>query len=332
MYLKNLRAAKRPPESAVWLNKTGAETSHPAAVASVPVSSRSHSKGRDHSHDCDRPKPEKKARERAVSRPATKISDYTIGAQIGQGAYATVKQAVEKSTGRKVAVKVYEKSRLLDPQRKLSVNREIHLLKKLAHAHIVKLFDVIETSRQLFLVMEYVRGKSLYTYLHTKLGKRLDEAEAFMIFRQILEGIDHCHKNNVSHRDIKLENILMGPDGTVKIIDFGFSVCAASTQKLKIFCGTPSYMAPEIVNRKEYLGPPSDMWSLGILLYMMICGCAPFRGNCDRELFRNISRGQMSFPAHVSAGARAVITQMLRVDPAKRVASAEVCALGVRNG
>ncbi len=182
---------------------------------------------------------------------AAKISDYVIGPQIGQGAYAIVKQGTHKLSGRKVAIKIYEKYKLIDPQRKQSVNREIQLLKKLSHPHIVKLHETIDTTKQLYLVMELVRGKSLYSYVHSKPLRRLDEAEAIVVFQQVLEGIEHCHRNLVSHRDIKSENILITPEGTVKLIDFGFSVCSAATQKLKIFCGTPSYMAPVIVNRRE---------------------------------------------------------------------------------
>ncbi len=303
-YLHNLRTSKRSPANG--LNKTGAETFRTVADrVSPPASARALSRGK-------------------CSPRASKVSDYAIGSQIGQGAYATVKQGVQKSTGRKVAIKVYEKSKLVDPQRKQSVNREIQLLRRLSHANIVKLYDTIDTFKQLFLVTEFVRGKSLHDYLHLKPARKLEEPEAFMLFRQVLAGIEHCHANSITHRDIKLENVLLGANKEVKIIDFGFSICAPSTQKLKIFCGTPSYMAPEIVNRKEYYGPPVDMWSLGVLLYTMLCGNPPFRGMSDRELFRNISRGQITFPHHVSQTARTIVAQLLQVDPAKRVTAAEV--------
>ena len=255
---------------------------------------------------------------------AARISDYTMGLQIGQGAYATVKQGTHKLTGRKVAIKIYEKYKLIEPQRKISVNREIQILKKLNHINIVKLNETIDTTKQLYLIMELAKGKSLHSYLHSRQSKRLEESEALTIFKQVLEGIEHCHKNFVSHRDIKAENILLSPEHEVKIIDFGFSICSSATQKLKIFCGTPSYMAPEIVNRKEYSGPLADMWSLGVLLYLMLSGNPPFRGFSDRELFRNISRAQLTFPVYFSQGTKNLLAQILQAEPQKRPSSSEV--------
>eukprot|EP00826_Nyctotherus_ovalis_P023616 TRINITY_DN1815_c0_g2_i19.p2 TRINITY_DN1815_c0_g2~~TRINITY_DN1815_c0_g2_i19.p2 ORF type:complete len:171 (-),score=38.47 TRINITY_DN1815_c0_g2_i19:17-529(-) len=154
--------------------------------------------------------------------------------------------------------------------------REISLLRRLSHPHIVQLYEVIETSRQIYLVTELVHGKSLRDYVRSKANKRLTDKEGMRIFKQVLSGVEYCHKLNVTHRDIKMENILLDTNLNAKLIDFGFSICSAPTQQLKIFCGTPSYMAPEVVSRKEYLGPPSDMWSMGVLLYLSlihICRC-----------------------------------------------------------
>ncbi len=253
-----------------------------------------------------------------------KVSDYTIGGQLGQGAYAVVKNAVHKSTGRKVAIKIYEKYKIADSQRKTCVNREIRVMKKLTHANIVQLYETIDTTKQLFLVMELVKGRSLYSYIRSRQSRKLEEPECMRIFRQVVAGIEYCHKNNVVHRDIKMENLLLDEQQHVKIIDFGFSIFAASTQRLKIFCGTPSYMAPEIVNKKEYCGPPADMWSLGILLFAMLCGTFPFRGSNEHELFRCISRCQFTYPAGVSNSAKGIIGRLLCLDPARRASTGEV--------
>lgn len=254
----------------------------------------------------------------------TKITDYTIGCQIGQGAYAVVKSGIHKSTGRKVAIKIYEKYKIADPQRKSCVSREIRVLKKLSHEHIVQLFETIDTSKQLFLVMEMVKGKSLYSYVHSKQNRKVEEQECMKLFGQIVSGIEYCHKNNVIHRDIKMENLLLDEHHNIKIIDFGFSICALASQKLKIFCGTPSYMAPEIVMKKEYSGPPADMWSLGVLLYAMLCGVFPFKGATEPELFRCIQRCHITFPTHVSNSAKALVSRLLKFDPEKRATAAEV--------
>jgi len=253
-----------------------------------------------------------------------KISDYTLGNQLGQGAYAVVKSGFNKLTGKKVAVKIYEKYRIADPQRKTSVNREIKLLQRLQHDNIVKLYDTIDTQKQLFLIMELARGRSLCNFVRGKQNRRLTEVEAVKIFKQILSAVDYLHKQNITHRDIKMENILVDDQLSAKLIDFGFSICAPPTQKLKIFCGTPSYMAPEIVNRKEYIGPPTDIWSLGVMFYVMLAGCFPFRGISDHELFRNISKGTVAYPSGISADAKTAIAKMLKVDPNLRATATEV--------
>ena len=105
------------------------------------------------------------------------------------------------------------------------------------------------------------------------------------MFKQVVSGIEYCHARCITHRDIKLENVLLNAEMNVKIIDFGFSTCIPNDKRIKIFCGTPSYMAPEIVNKTEYCGPPADIWALGILLYAMLNGCFPFRGANDKDLY-----------------------------------------------
>jgi len=259
-----------------------------------------------------------------ITQKESKISDYNMGGQIGQGAYGVVKSGVHKPTGRKVAIKVYEKYKIADSQRKTCVNREIKILKKLSHTNIVQLYETIDTTKQLFIIMELVKGRSLHSYLHCKQNRKLDEAECMKLFSQIAAGIDYCHKNYIVHRDIKMENILLDEHHNVKIIDFGFSICADKNQKLKIFCGTPSYMAPEIVNKKEYLGQPTDVWSLGILLYAMLCGSFPFRGSTEHELFRCISKCQYKFPDFVSNTAKGIVNKMLCLNPEKRASAEQI--------
>jgi MAP/microtubule affinity-regulating kinase len=127
----------------------------------------------------------------------------------------------------------------------------------------------------------------------------------------------------VTHRDIKLENIIIN-NGTVKLIDFGFCCCTAPDSKLKIFCGTPSYMAPEIVMKKEYLGNPTDIWATGILTYAMLCGQFPFKGTSDKDLYRKISRGLYNPPDHLSRESKNFLSKMLVVDPARRATAAQL--------
>lgn len=140
--------------------------------------------------------------------------------------------------------------------------------------------------------MEYVKGGSLHFYLKQHANRRLPEDEAKRIFKQVVEGIRYLHNRCISHRDIKLENLLLDDDNNIRIIDFGFSTCIPLDRKVKMFCGTPSYMAPEIVNKTEYCGPPADIWALGVLLFTLLCGGFPYRGSTDAELYSKISNAE----------------------------------------
>lgn len=122
--------------------------------------------------------------------------------------------------------------------------------------------------------------------------------------KQLLGTLSYLHNRSVTHRDIKLENIIIDKRGIIKLIDFGFCCCSSPDVRLKVFCGTPSYMSPEIVMKREYLGAPSDIWASGILLYAMLCGAFPFRGPTDKELYKKISRGSFTYPEHVSLEAQ----------------------------
>ncbi|OMJ83878.1 hypothetical protein SteCoe_15105 [Stentor coeruleus] len=252
------------------------------------------------------------------------FEDYTVGKLIGTGAYASVKTAVLKNDSTKYALKTYEKYRLTDPSKKKNVSREIEILKKISHPNIVKMFDVIETQKQLHLVLEYISGGSLGSYLKKQPNKRLSEEECRGLFKQLVSAIEYIHSQKVTHRDLKLENLLLQEFGAIKIIDFGFSTCFSHEKKVKIFCGTPTYMAPEIVTRKEYSGPPADIWALGVLLFVMLCGFFPFRAPTDRELFKKIEKGLFSIPNHVSTGARNLLYKILVVNPSERPTASEI--------
>lgn len=172
--------------------------------------------------------------------------------------------------------------------------------------------------------MEYGGKESLHNYIKSFPERRMGESEAKRIFKQIVEGISYCHSNNIIHRDIKLENILLDEQKNVKIIDFGFAICATDTMKLKIFCGTPQYMSPEIVSKVEYVGQKSDIWSLGILLYCMLCGRFPFKGYNDQELFRAIKRGRYDLPPYLTTESQALLRFILQQNPPDRPTTEEI--------
>ena len=201
---------------------------------------------------------------KVISEPLTErhnglISNYLIGKDIGKGAYAVVKYAIHKPTNRKVAIKIYEKSKFIEPNRLKNAQREIQILHKINHPNILKLYESIETEEYIYLVLELVTGSSLQDYAKRHPDRRLEESEACRIFYQLIQALEYCHSNNITHRDIKFENILLDQMNNVKLIDFGFSTNFPNDQKTRLFCGTPSYMAPEIVSRIEYHGPPVDI-------------------------------------------------------------------------
>ena len=148
----------------------------------------------------------------------------------------------------------------------------------MSHPYIIKLHETYETNHHINIIMEYVGGPSLYTYLKSQPNKKMNEIEGKRIFKQITEALQYCHHKCITHRDIKLENLLMDKNKNIKLIDFGFSTFMPVEEKAKMFCGTPSYMSPEIVLKKEYCGPPADIWALGVLLFALLCGYFPYKG------------------------------------------------------
>jgi len=251
-----------------------------------------------------------------------RLSDYEMIAELGRGSYAIVKEWINKLIEKRVAIKEYEKKNLVTPQKRITVSNEIKTLSLLKHPNIVRLYTTIEDNDKLYLVMEVIKGQSLEKYIQAKC--RLQEAEAISLFKQILEAIAYCHEQQICHRDIKTENILITPEGNVKLIDFGFATLSSRNERLKVFCGTPCYMSPEIVSRKKYLGPNADIWSLGILYYFMLSGSFPFHGKSLQDLFRNIYRGKYACPACISPLAKNFINRMLQVNEEKRATAKDV--------
>lgn len=252
------------------------------------------------------------------------IDDYSILETLGHGAYSIVKYAIHRPTGRHVALKIYQKSKLLSGKKKISVKEEIALMKSMDHPNIVKLYQVMETDKELYLVMELINGTSLFKYIQRKPEKRLKESECAMIFSKLISAIKYCHKNRIIHRDIKMENIMITDSLDIKLIDFGFSVKLTSNQRLTSFCGTPSYVPPEVIAKKVGYGVSADIWSLGILLYAMLCGSYPFKGSTEDELYCKIQRGIYNVSEDISSSAKRLIHLMLKLDPTKRINIEEI--------
>eukprot|EP00347_Sterkiella_histriomuscorum_P003207 403365182 len=248
--------------------------------------------------------------------------DYEIQTLVGQGAFGSVQRAIHRTSRSVVALKSYDKQKIMSDQyRKESLKKEIDILRNLDHPNIIKLYDSIDNGLKVNLVMEYVEGKSLYSFLRKKGGftLKIDETTAKVIFKQIVDGVAYLHSQKITHRDLKLENVLINNQNIIKIIDFGFSV--KSDKKLQFSCGTPHYMSPELATKKEHYGAPTDIWALGVILFIMLTGRMPFYGDFEDDLYRRISKGKYQFPQYhnLSLAAQKIIKKMLKLDPTKRI-------------
>ena len=229
--------------------------------------------------------------------------------------------AWHKLTGQAVAIKTYEKAKMKDSNQLRRVQQEIRLMEKLNNPLVIHFFEAVESPRRIHIIMEILRGGNLCSYV--KRRRQLDEGESRQILLQVTEGLEYMHNQNIVHRDIKLENVLFDQSHNAKLIDFGFSVYAKD-KKLRMFCGTPSYMAPEIVKRGEYRGKPVDMWSLGVVLYACLCGCFPFSAKTYPDLYKKIIRGYFRLPETMSHSVRDLLRNLLLPDPNRRFAIGQV--------
>ncbi|KAG8253409.1 MAP/microtubule affinity-regulating kinase 3 [Homalodisca vitripennis] len=214
-----------------------------------------------------------------------------------------------------VAIKIIDKTQL-NPGSLQKLFREVRIMKMLDHPNIVKLFQVIETEKTLYLVMEYASGGEVFDYL--VLHGRMKEKEARAKFRQIVSAVQYCHQKKIIHRDLKAENLLLDSEMNIKIADFGFSNEFTPGNKLDTFCGSPPYAAPELFQGKKYDGPEVDVWSLGVILYTLVSGSLPFDGSTLRELRERVLRGKYRIPFYMSTDCENLLKKFLVLNPAKR--------------
>ncbi|XP_078675691.1 MAP/microtubule affinity-regulating kinase 3-like isoform X26 [Branchiostoma floridae x Branchiostoma belcheri] len=243
------------------------------------------------------------------------IGKYRLLKTIGKGNFAKVKLARHVPTGKEVAIKIIDKTQL-NPSSLQKLFREVRIMKMLNHPNIVKLFEVIETEKTLYLVMEYASGGEVFDYLVAH--GRMKEKEARAKFRQIVSAVQYCHQKRVVHRDLKAENLLLDSDMNIKIADFGFSNEFTPGNKLDTFCGSPPYAAPELFQGKKYDGPEVDVWSLGVILYTLVSGSLPFDGQNLKELRERVLRGKYRIPFYMSTDCENLLKRFLVLNPLKR--------------
>merc|ERR1711962_1470888 len=254
--------------------------------------------------------------------PQVKIGHYILGETLGIGTFGKVKVGFHQLTGHKVAVKILNRQKIKNLDVVGKIRREIQNLKLFRHPHIIKLYQVISTPTDIFMVMEYVAGGELFDYI-VKHGK-LKEEDARRFFQQIISGVDYCHRHNVVHRDLKPENLLLDNNLNVKIADFGLSNMMQDGEFLRTSCGSPNYAAPEVISGKLYAGPEVDIWSCGVVLYALLCGTLPFDDEHVTTLFRKIKSGIFPIPDYLNKSVVSLLRHMLQTDPMKRASVEDI--------
>uniref|UniRef100_A0A8C5V967 Maternal embryonic leucine zipper kinase n=1 Tax=Microcebus murinus TaxID=30608 RepID=A0A8C5V967_MICMU len=238
---------------------------------------------------------------------------YELYETIGTGGFAKVKLACHILTGEMVAIKIMDKNALGSDLPRIKT--EIEALKNLRHQHICQLYHVLETANKIFMVLEYCPGGELFDYIISQ--DRLSEEETRVVFRQIVSAVAYVHSQGYAHRDLKPENLLFDEYHQLKLIDFG--LCAKPKYHLQTCCGSLAYAAPELIKGKSYLGSEADVWSMGILLYVLMCGFLPFDDDNVMALYKKILIGKYDVPKWLSPSSILLLQQMLQVDPKKRI-------------
>nr|XP_043640071.1 CBL-interacting serine/threonine-protein kinase 1-like [Erigeron canadensis] len=253
------------------------------------------------------------------------IGKYEIGRTLGEGNFGKVKYAKDVQTGHPFAVKILEKTRIKNLNFSDQIKREIATLKILKHPNVVRLHEVLASKTKIYMILEYVNGGELFETIASK-GK-LPESDGRKLFQQLIDGVSYCHDKGVYHRDLKLENVLVDAKGGIKISDFGLSALPQHLRDdglLHTTCGSPNYVAPEILNNRGYDGATSDTWSCGVILYVILTGYLPFDDRNLAVLYQKIFKGDVQMPKWLPSGAKNLIKRILDPNPKTRITMAEI--------
>jgi len=249
-------------------------------------------------------------------------SKYEVGDELGRGAFSVVKAGVNRKTRDRVAIKIIDRNDVGKDYEK-NLRMEMDILRRVDHPNIIALHEMIEAGNKLYFVMELVTGGELFDRIVEK--GSYSEEDAKILVRKIVSAIEYLHKQNIAHRDLKPENLLVKSvedDTEVKIADFGLSKIIDKDKMMQTACGTPGYVAPEVLNAEGY-DKEVDMWSVGVITYILLCGFPPFYSESVPEVFEQIMKAEYDYPEEywdeISAEAKDFIDHLLVVDVAKRL-------------
>jgi len=261
---------------------------------------------------------------------------YTVSRELGRGTFSIVREATHKTTGKKAAVKVIDK-KYVDKDDLVLLTREIDIMKQVSHKNVLSLHEIFETENEISMIIELVTGGELFFKI-VEQGS-YSEGDAAGIVRQILAGVAHLHEKGIAHRDLKPENLLCsgeGADMTIKIADFGLSKIFGGGQKLETSCGTPDYAAPEVLLGEKAYDKSVDLWSVGVITYVLLCGYPPFYAQSQPALFEKIIHANYDFPeaewGSISAGAKDFVRKLLVIAPVDRMTVEQCLASSFMQG
>ncbi|KAL4558969.1 hypothetical protein LXL04_031095 [Taraxacum kok-saghyz] len=252
-----------------------------------------------------------------------KVGKYEVGRTIGEGTFAKVKFAQNTETGESVAMKLLDRATIIKHKMVDQIKREISIMKLVRHPNVVRLHEVLASRTKIYIILEFITGGELFDKIVHH--GRLSEAESRRFFQQLIDGVEYCHSKGVYHRDLKPENLLLDSQGNLKISDFGLSALPAEgVSILRTTCGTPNYVAPEVLSHKGYNGALADVWSCGVILYVLMAGYLPFDEMDLTTLYNKIDKAEFSCPSFFPVGAKSLIHRILDPNPETRICIEEI--------
>ncbi|KAK2995994.1 hypothetical protein RJ640_017358 [Escallonia rubra] len=252
------------------------------------------------------------------------MQKYELGRLLGQGTFAKVYHGRNLKTGHGVAVKIIDKEKVMKVGLIEQIKREISVMRLVKHPNVVQLYEVMASKTKIYFAMEYVKGGELFN----KVAKgRLKEEVARKYFQQLIAAVDFCHSRGVYHRDLKPENLLLDESGNLKVSDFGLSALFESKRQdglLHTTCGTPAYVAPEVISKRGYDGEKADIWSCGVILFVLLAGFLPFHDTNLMEMYRKISKGEFKCPQWFPPEVKKLLSRILDPNPCARMTFAKL--------